>query len=74
MGLKRLPDRRSFRLDADLHVALLDLAEKERRPAQEIQAELLRHAQEQRKTGVGLRRNWKSISPREEQVTALVCQ
>jgi DNA-binding CsgD family transcriptional regulator len=74
LGLKREAGRRSFALDASLHMALMDLAEQEQRPAQEVQAALLITALAQRQTHRELYKRWQSLSPREREATALACR
>jgi len=55
-------------------MALMDLAEQEQRPAQEVQAALLITALAQRQTHRELYKRWQSLSPREREATALACR
>lgn len=65
---------RTYLLDADLLDALQELARREGRTPQELQADLLRRALAARLSDDDLGRCWESLSPREQQVTALACQ
>ena len=73
LGLKRDSGPRYFELDEALRTALVDLADQEQRPAEEIQADLLAAGLAQRYTHNELWRRWESLSPREQDVTALTC-
>jgi DNA-binding CsgD family transcriptional regulator len=66
--------RRYYELDESLHARLVSLAEREQRPAQELQAELLATALVQRQAHGELYECWQSLSPREQQVSALTCR
>jgi DNA-binding CsgD family transcriptional regulator len=74
LGYRRCGGRRYFELDESLHTALMDLADQEQCPAQELQADLLAAALAQRKTHGEMYRRWQSLSPREQDVTALTCR
>jgi len=74
LGLKRDAETRSFALEAGLHAALMELAEQEQRPAEEVQADLLTTALAQRQTHGEMKDRWQSLSPREQEVTALACR
>jgi DNA-binding CsgD family transcriptional regulator len=73
LGLKRVAERRSFQLDARLRAALVDLAEQEQRPVEEVQADLLATAITQRQWREWSSRHWQALSPREQDVTAFTC-
>ena len=68
------PARRNFELDADLLEALQGVAARERRPAREVAADLLAMALAQQNASQEVLQRWEQLSPREQQVTALVCQ
>lgn len=74
LGLKREAERRSFALEASLHSALVAPAEREQRPAEELVADLLRTALAQQQTNGEMKDRWQSLSPREQEVTALTCR
>ena len=74
LGFQRATGRRYFELDESLHTALMNLADQEQRPAQEVQADLLATALAQRQTHGELYKRWQSLSPREQEVTALTCR
>lgn len=71
LGLKRNSGPRYYELDETLHTALVDLADQEQRPAEEIHADLLATALAQRYTHNELWQRWEALSPRERDVTAL---
>ena len=50
-----------------------DLAYQERRPTEAVAADLLELAREQRQANEFLHQCWESLTPREQQVAALVC-
>jgi len=66
--------RDSFSLDGELAAHVRALAELERRPVDDIAAELLISGLAQRDTAQENWRRWQSLSTREQQVAALVCQ
>ena len=73
LGLKREAGTRSFALEARLHKALVELAEQEHRPAEEVHADMIVTALAQWETHGELYHRWQSLSPREQEVTALAC-
>ena len=73
LGYKRDAHPRHFELTEDLHLALVDRADQEQRPAEEIQAELLAEGLAHRQTSDGLMDRWMTLSQREQEVTALAC-
>jgi len=74
LRLNLAPPEPSFRLEPALRAALLQLAEKEHRPPQELHADLLASALAQRQAHTDLVRRWQSLSPREQEVAALACR
>jgi DNA-binding CsgD family transcriptional regulator len=73
LGVQRRTETRLFALDEHLHSVLVDLAEQERRPAEEIQADLLVNALTQRHENDDLWKIWQLLTPREQQVSAMAC-
>jgi DNA-binding CsgD family transcriptional regulator len=67
------PEQRSFQLNAELQRALQLLAEQERLPPQEVAAQLIRSALEERRQMEQGWLNWLALTPREQQITALIC-
>jgi DNA-binding CsgD family transcriptional regulator len=74
LGLRGAKGRRTFAMDESLLTELVELAEQEKIPAEEMVADLLRRAIAQRKTSRALKDRWQSLSPREQEVTALTCR
>ncbi len=72
LGLRRL-ERRRFTLDGPLVTYLEDLADQEQRPATEVAGELLARGAAQRDQAGEIYQCWLNLSPREQQVAALVC-
>lgn len=67
------PEPRVFQLSADLRRSLQLLAEQERRPPQEVAARLIRSALEERRQMEQGWLNWQALTPREQQIAALIC-
>jgi DNA-binding CsgD family transcriptional regulator len=65
--------KRAFELDLPLGEALRYLAEREHRRQDEMAVELLSAALAQRQAAEVNLRLWRSLSPREQQITALIC-
>ena len=65
--------RRFFALDEKLQTALVDLADREGRPAEEIQVELLTAGLAHLQTSERLKECWGTLSQREQEVTAYTC-
>ncbi len=72
-GLRRDPGPRSYELDVALHTALEDLALREQRPANEVVSELVASGLDRRFSQEDLLQRWRSLSPREQDVSALAC-
>jgi DNA-binding CsgD family transcriptional regulator len=62
-----------LRFDQEILGALQDLAERERRPTDEVAEDLLYFALAQREAADENLRCWRMLTPREQEVTALVC-
>lgn len=63
----------SFEVDQTLIHSLERLAQREQRTEKELAAELLSMALLQRKENETNLQRWEALSPREQQVTALIC-
>ena len=72
LGLSR-PTRLNLKVDRSLIQSLQNLAQREQRAEKELAAELLSMALVQRKTAEINLARWEALSPREQQVAALVC-
>ena len=71
--MKPRPERRYFELDAPLQTALKERANREQRPLQKFQAELLAVGLANLQTSDELKSCWERLSRREQEVTALAC-
>jgi DNA-binding NarL/FixJ family response regulator len=67
------PPRRSFRLDAELARSIRRMAELEQRSDEEVATSLLTEALLQRQAAEEYLRRWRGLSPREQEVAALIC-
>jgi DNA-binding NarL/FixJ family response regulator len=72
LGLRR-PAHRSFELDEDLLLSVQRLARREQRPEEDVAADLLSYALARRDAAEANLRRWRSLSDREQEVTAFVC-
>lgn len=72
LGL-RPEDRRTSSLDESLLQSVQELAEREQRPEAEVTSDLLAFALAQHDVDEDLLALWKTLTPREQQVAALVC-
>jgi DNA-binding CsgD family transcriptional regulator len=70
---QRTPASRYFELDEPLYTALVSQANREQRPVEQLQAELLAAGLAHLQTLDGLQQRWGTLSQREQQVTALTC-
>jgi len=73
LGFRTVAGRHIFSLDDNLHTALVKLADQEQRSVEEVQADLLAAAMAQRQTHGEMWKRWQSLSPREQDVSALAC-
>lgn len=73
LGLTERPTRLHFEVDEELIESLQELAEQQRRPEDEVAAELLSYALARRDADEGNLARWNSLTPREQEVAALVC-
>jgi len=65
--------RRAFELDEDIYSILQEMAASEQRPAGELANDLLAEALEGRRVTQESLAFWRVLSPREQEVAALVC-
>jgi DNA-binding NarL/FixJ family response regulator len=72
-ALKRRDVQRTFELDQPLVEVLQHFAETEKRPREEVAADLLSAALIKRQAAEEHLRTWRALSSREQQVTALIC-
>jgi DNA-binding CsgD family transcriptional regulator len=73
LGMIRKGEPRYYELEESLELKLQDLALKEQRPAEEIQAEMIEEGITRRHTRDKMFKQWESLSPREQQATAFTC-
>jgi DNA-binding CsgD family transcriptional regulator len=73
LGIKRGAGSRYFELEERLQTKLLDLAAEEKRPAGELETELIEAGLAQRQSKNEWVKCWQSLSAREQQVAALTC-
>ena len=71
--LRNALDRQVLQLDLPLIKSLEDLAEREQRTKEAVAADLLSLALQQRRAADDNLRCWGLLSPREQEVAALVC-
>jgi len=72
-GLQQNPAVHSYQQVESFHSLITELAQQEQRPEQEIHAGLLAAALAQHQSTRDLWGRWHSLSPREQEVTALIC-
>jgi DNA-binding NarL/FixJ family response regulator len=68
------PSTRNFKLDSHLLQSIHDLAKRDQRPPEQIITELIGFALEHRQAVEENMRCWQSLTPREQEVVALVCR
>jgi len=73
LGYHKATDQFTFEVDTSLIQSLQELAHQEQRPEDEIAAELLNFALAHRDAAEEYLQRWRVLSPREQQVAALVC-
>ena len=73
LGLLRVRQPRKYALDVSLQPLLDSMAEHQKRSPDDLASDLLNQALFQRQLDADLWRRWLSLSPREQQVTALTC-
>ena len=73
LGLLSDDSFHSFEMDAGLRASLQDLAAREQRPVEEVAQDLLLQALDARQADQHSWRTWKELTPRQQEVAALVC-
>jgi DNA-binding CsgD family transcriptional regulator len=71
--LKHAKGKRTFTLDADLHDALLEQVGGEKGRVDELAGELLSSGLAQIRSNEGFMERWRSLSPRQKDVTGFTC-
>jgi DNA-binding NarL/FixJ family response regulator len=62
-----------FELDEELHASLQHLAAQQQRPMEELAADLLQFALDERQAAEAHLELWRSLPPRQQEITALIC-
>jgi DNA-binding CsgD family transcriptional regulator len=73
LGYKKASDRLSFPMDMEAIRSLQELADQQQRSRSEIAAELLADALLRKDAAAASLQQWRSLTEREQQVTALIC-
>jgi DNA-binding NarL/FixJ family response regulator len=73
LGLRREPEIQKYSLDASIHMALNSLAEEQQSSPDELVSNMVTSALARQAEQGDLWRKWESLSPRQQQVTALIC-
>jgi DNA-binding CsgD family transcriptional regulator len=73
LGLINKSSERKYELDENLRVWLEEIAYQERRPVEEIAADLLQEAVDQRQNAAIHLQRWQELSPRQQDIAALTC-
>lgn len=73
LGLRREPEIQKYTLDASIHMALNSLAEEQQSSPDELVSNMVTSALAWQAEQGDLWRKWESLSPRQQQVTALIC-
>ncbi len=73
LGLVRGHAPRTYALDGEVELALENLAEERQCTPDEVASDLLNQVLSRRLLDAALQQRWQSLSPREQQVTALTC-
>jgi DNA-binding CsgD family transcriptional regulator len=71
--LNRAKGRRTFAFDESLAAEVVEQAKLEKMPAEELAVDIMTTGLRRRRTGSVLKDRWESLSPREQEVTALTC-
>jgi DNA-binding CsgD family transcriptional regulator len=72
LGYSR-PHKLSFRVEEEWLRSLQDISEREQRTAEDVAVEMLENGLLRRRDAIDVDRLWDQLSPREKQVTALIC-
>ncbi len=73
MGLRPIPGPRTFKISESLSTTLITLAQHEGRPEDDFATELLAAGLTQYYSVDELWKKWETLTPREKEVTALLC-
>ena len=73
LGLRQPETLRQYQFDAQVHAQIEELARQSRVPEREVTTDLLASALNERQVSRDLLLRWRSLSYREQQVTALAC-
>jgi DNA-binding NarL/FixJ family response regulator len=73
LGLQPDSVSRRYQMDEQLHSLIVDLAQREQRTEEEIHASLLAEALARHDTSQNQWDGWRSLTQREQEVTALTC-
>ena len=73
LGLIDQPSERQYELDEDLRAWLEEQAHLEHRPVEEIAADLIMEAIDQRQIATVNLQRWRELSPRQQDIAALTC-
>ena len=73
IGLRPISGSRTYEISESLQVTLSTIAKYEGRPEHELLPDLLAAGLTQYSTNDGIWKQWESLTPREQEVTALVC-
>ena len=74
LGLPPSDALRQYQLDEQVHAQIEALARQAQLPEREITTSLLASALNEREVSLDLLQRWHSLTPREQQVTALTCR
>ena len=72
-GLWRDSEQRTYQLDEQIHDVIIELAQQEQRPIEEIHAGLLAAGLSQHNASNDNSIHWEALTPREQDVAALTC-
>jgi DNA-binding CsgD family transcriptional regulator len=73
LGIRDNAGTHYYELDAGLQTALEDLALREQRQVSEVVTEFVANGLDRRNSQDDILRSWQSLSPREQDVSALAC-
>jgi DNA-binding CsgD family transcriptional regulator len=73
LGFRDNPGPRYYEMDAGLHDALQQMAVREHRPVRELVSEVIASGLDQHKLKDAIFQCWQTLTPREQDVSALAC-
>jgi ATP/maltotriose-dependent transcriptional regulator MalT len=74
LGLQPVPARRQYHLDEQYQAIIVEISHHQRRSEDEVHANLVASGIDHLNAGEGLWISWQSLSQRERDVAALICQ